>query len=276
MASNSYDAIIVGAGSIGAPAAFSMSRAGLKVLVIDQLSSPGQGSNKRAIGGIRATHSDQAKISLSLRSIEMISQWKDTYGDDIEWVQGGYIFVAYRDEEEQSLKSLLKLQKSLGLSIEWLDAGELLTVAPDLDPDGLRGGTYSPGDGNASPLLLNHACYQHARQSGAEFQFNQAVNGLIIEKGRVAGVSTPTGDYHSPVVVNAAGAWARSFVAMAGLDLPVFPDSHEAAITEPVARFLYPMIVDICPGPGSENIYFYQHATGQIIFCITPQPLIPG
>jgi glycine/D-amino acid oxidase-like deaminating enzyme len=58
--------------------------------------------------------------------------------------------------------------------------------------------------------------------------------------------------------------------------LPVTPDSHEAAITEPVARFLNPMVVDIRPAPGSANYYFYQHATGQVIFCITPNPNIWG
>ena len=32
------------------------------------------------------------------------------------------------------------------------------------------------------------------------------------------------------------------------------------------------MIVDIRPAPGSTNYYFYQHITGQIVFCITPSP----
>jgi sarcosine oxidase subunit beta len=57
---------------------------------------------------------------------------------------------------------------------------------------------------------------------------------------------------------------------------PVNPDSHEAAITEPVAHFLRPMVVDIRPVAGSANYYFYQHATGQILFCITPSPNIWG
>ncbi len=73
-------------------------------------------------------------------------------------------------------------------------------------------------------------------------------------------------------MVNAAGAWANPIGKLVGLDLPVRPDSHEAAITEPVAHFLDPMIVDIRPAPGSANYYFYQHLTGQIIFCITPSP----
>jgi sarcosine oxidase subunit beta len=78
------------------------------------------------------------------------------------------------------------------------------------------------------------------------------------------------------VVVNAAGAWARPVAQMAGLDVPVRPDSHEAAITEAVTRFLDPMVVDIRPAAGSANFYFYQHFTGQIVFCITPSPNIWG
>ena len=73
-------------------------------------------------------------------------------------------------------------------------------------------------------------------------------------------------------MINAAGAKAAEIGKMAGIELPVRSDSHEAAITEPVSRFLGPMIVDIRPAAGSSNYYFYQHITGQIIFCITPSP----
>jgi len=66
-----FDAIVLGAGSIGAPTAYYLAKKGLKVLVLESVPSVGQGSNKRAIGGIRATHSDPAKISLCLRSIEI-------------------------------------------------------------------------------------------------------------------------------------------------------------------------------------------------------------
>jgi sarcosine oxidase subunit beta len=63
---------------------------------------------------------------------------------------------------------------------------------------------------------------------------------------------------------------------MVGLDHQVRPDSHEGGITEPVTRFINPMIVDVRPAPGSANYYFYQLATGQVVFCITPQPSIWG
>jgi sarcosine oxidase subunit beta len=63
---------------------------------------------------------------------------------------------------------------------------------------------------------------------------------------------------------------------MAGLHVPVDPESHEAGITEPVAPFLQPMVIDIRPAEDSSNFYFYQHATGQIAFCLTPSPPMMG
>ena len=271
-----YDVIIIGSGSVGAPAALNLAQAGKKVLVVDGAPSVGQGSNKRAIGGVRATHSDPAKIRLCLRSIEIFRTWQEVYGDDIEWVTGGYSFVAYREQEEQTLKTLLAKQKSLGLNIDWYDRDDLLKIAPGLNKVDLLGGTYSPEDGNCSPLLALHAYYAHACQAGATFRYNEPVTGLVIQSGKIQGVKTSQGEYAADVVINAAGAWARPIGQMAGLDLPVNPDCHEAGITESVAPFLGPMIVDIRPGPGSSNFYFYQHKTGQIIFCITPNPPIWG
>jgi sarcosine oxidase, subunit beta len=276
MSTPHYDVVIIGAGSVGAPAALAMARDGLKVLVVESRPSQGQGSNKAAIGGVRATHSDVAKIRLCLRTIEIMAGWQERYGHDIEWRGGGYVFVAYRDQEESKLKKLLTRQHVHGLDIDWYDAPELLEIVPDLNPDGLLGGTFSPGDGHCSPLLAGHAYYDQAKRHGATFHYNERVTGIVVEGGRVRGVETDRGRYGADVVVNAAGAWARSLGEMVGLDHPVQPDSHEAGITEPVAPFLAPMVVDIRPAPGSANYYFHQLATGQVAFCITPQPQILG
>ncbi|RLC73659.1 MAG: sulfurtransferase [Chloroflexi bacterium] len=276
MTTKVYDAIIVGAGSVGLPAAFYMAQAGLEPLVIDQFASPGQGSNKAAIGGIRATHSAPSKINLCLKSLEIFSTWQETYGDDIEWYQGGYSFVAYGEREERILKDLLKIQQGYGLDIRWLERDDMLEMIPALNSDGIIGGTYSPGDGSASPLLTAHAFYTRAKERGAEFRFRERVTGIIRRRGKVVGVRTDQGGYATETVINAAGPWARALAQMAGLDVPVAPDSHEGGITEPVARFVEPMVVDIRPAEGSKNYYFYQHATGAIIFCITPEPPIVG
>ena len=273
---STYDVIVIGAGSVGVPAALAMAEAGVEVLVLDQFASSGQGSNKAAIGGIRATHSDPAKIRLCLRTLEIVKTWKETHGHNIEWTTGGSSFVAYRDKEEKTLKGLLEVQHAYGLNIDWHDKEELLAIIPDLNRDGLIGGTFSPEDGYCSTLLLGHALYDAAKTAGATFRFNEPVAKILVNDGRIRGVATSTGRYEAPVVINAAGPWARQVGELVGLDHPVRPDSHEGGITEPVAHFLDPMVVDIRPAPGSANYYFFQLATGQVVFCITPSPNIWG
>jgi sarcosine oxidase subunit beta len=280
--SRTYDTIIIGAGSVGTPLAWQLSEAGQKVLVLDPNASVGQGSNKHAIGGVRATHSDPAKIRISLKSIEIFSRWKERYGDDIAWMPSGYAFIAYREREEKILKDLLVIQKSYGLNIDWYDQDGLLQLIPALDPEGLIGGTFSPDDGSASPMLSALAFERQAKECGADFHYHEPVTEMIRWNDCIEGVVTPEREYRSNLVINASGAWAADIAKMAGVDVPVNPDSHEAGITEAVATFKCPMVVDIRPvqavdgTPGSANYYFYQHHTGQVIFCITPNPNIWG
>jgi sarcosine oxidase subunit beta len=272
----SYDLIVIGSGSIGVPVAKEFAQRGQSVLVIESLSSPGQGEDKKAIGGIRASHSDKGKIAVCQRSIEIFSQWKEHYGDDIRWQKNGYSFPAYTAEDEKLLKDLMKIQKGFGLNITWLSPEEYRELNPGITMKELRGSTYSPEDGSASPLLFTQSCYLKAVEHGAAFRFNERVTGLHIAHNKISSVKTNKGVYHAACVLNAAGGNARAVSQLAGVDTPVNPDSHEAGISEPVKPFMGPMVVDMRAEPGSKNFYFYQNSEGQVVFCLTPDPPIWG
>lgn len=276
MTLRSYDCVIAGAGSIGCPTAFYLAKAGFSVLVLDPLPSNGQASNKHAIGGVRATFSDPSKIYLGTNSIRILSSWKENFGDDLEWRSGGYSFPAWDEEGENSLKELLHTQQQLGLNIHWLGREELLERIPDLNSKNLRGGTFSPEDGTASPLKTNVAFYRHACASGVEFRFNERITAVELNGNKVASIRTDKGHYACKYLINAAGAWATELSSMLNLPIPVEPESHEAGITEAVEPMFKAMIVDLRPRLGSNNFYFYQHPTGKIIFCVTPEPPILG
>ncbi|UCG63777.1 MAG: FAD-binding oxidoreductase, partial [Deltaproteobacteria bacterium] len=228
---DAYDLIVIGAGSIGVPVAMEFAKKGQSVLVIDSLASPGQGQDKKAIGGIRATHSDRGKILISQRSIEVFSHWKEMYGDDIQWKSNGYSFPAYTEKDEDMLRDLMKIQQSFGLNIRWLSPEEYRELNSGISMKGLRGSTYSPEDGSASPLLFTQSCYFKSVEYGAEFKFSEPVVGFTIEHGKITSVNTDRGAYHSANVLNAAGAYARGVSQMAGIDIPVNADSHEAGIS---------------------------------------------
>jgi len=273
---NIYDVIIIGAGSIGVPTALNLALQKQKVLVIDGESAAGQQNNKKAIGGVRATHSDYGKINVCKRSIEIMKTWKETWGDDIGWMSNGYSYPAYTEEDEKTLKDLMKVQHSYGLNITWVSPEEYNELVPGINKEGLRGSTYSPEDGSCSPLLLGSAYYFHSLEAKVQYRFREKVIGFDMSQSKIEKVITDKGTYSTGMVINAAGNYGKEIAAMAGLNLPVQPDNHEAGITEPVARFMGPMVVDMRIRPGSENFYFYQNNEGQIVFCITPKPPITG
>jgi sarcosine oxidase subunit beta len=276
VSSGDYDVIVVGAGSVGVPTAMALGEMGVKTLVLDKQPSPGQGENKKAIGGIRATHSDPAKILTCLKSLQIFSTWEEKHKDNIEWLKGGYTFPVYREAEEKALKSIFPVQKKFGLNVDFVSPERIREIVPGINPDGLLGGTFSPDDGSASPLRAVNAFYKRALSLGVHFHFKEGVTRIAVTNGKVAGVTTVKGQYFAPVVVDASGPYSRELSKTAGVDLPVVPDSHEAAITEPVQPFFTCMVVDLRPGPNSKNYYFYQNRLGQVVFCITPEPLLVG
>lgn len=273
---NNFDAIIIGAGSVGTPIAMELASHKMKVLVIDKNPSPGQGQNKCAIGGVRATFSAPGKIEVCRQSLEILSTWKEKYGDEIGWVKGGYLFPVYSRELEDQLKDLLKIQKQHGLNIDWISPEKIKELVPGINTDQLRGGTYSPDDGNVSPLRTINAIYRKALSMGAQFNFNETVTGILTRRQKVTGVRTDKNNYYCDILVNAAGANAREIGKMTNLDVQVFPDMHEAGITEPVEKFFNPLVVDLRERPGSSNFYFYQNFWSKIVFCLTPHPPLWG
>jgi len=273
-----FDAIVIGAGSVGNPTAYFLAREGLRVLVLDELASSGQGQNKAAIGGVRATHSDPAKIRIAQQSLDIFTHWKETTGTDIGWKPGGYCFPAFDENVESTLRKLLPIQKNFHLNIDWLDVEGIRRVVPGINPSGLRGGTYSPEDGQVSPLRASEAFTNEAIRLHAEYRYRESVLSLVMEDHTVTGVRTDREEYRAPVVINAAGAHATRIAELAGLDLPVRPESHEAGISAPVREFLDPLVVDLRPGPEGKtiNFYFGQDSDGQIIFCYTPKERFSG
>jgi sarcosine oxidase subunit beta len=270
--------LIIGAGTVGMPSAYFLAQEGFDVTVIDKEMAPGQGDFKAAIGGVRATHSEPAKILICKDSLRTFSSWKERTGTDIGWKMGGYCFPVYREQDEELLKDMLSVQRKYDLRIDWLDADGIKKAVPGISENGLRGGTLSIEDGQASPLLFASSLTAETKSLGVNFRLGESVEQILLEDGGVVGVKTNRSVINGDVVLVAAGAQAGVIAATAKVNVPVFPDSHEAGISMPVAQFLDPLVVDLRPGPEGKtsNFYFGQTHEGSIIFCYTPSPIIPG
>ena len=268
----SFDTIIIGSGVIGLSAAFHLSKRGLKVLVLEK-NFPGSGSTTRCIGGIRQQFSTEASIKLMQESMKQFQQMEEEFGFSVEFHQGGYLFLAYSQVDLDSFKTVARLQKSLGLDIRILSVQECLEIVPCLNPENLLGCVYSPDDGQAYPFKVIAGYIQEIRKARSVIRSFVEVTKMIVEGERIMGVILKGGEkIFGDTVINAAGPWAGEVGQMAGVELPIFPEKHEALITDRQKRLFETMIVDYRP----DGCYFQQLINGQIIGCYTPIPNQPG
>src|SRR5262249_13967583 len=88
------DAVVVGAGVIGASCAVHLARAGLRVTIVDRATGPGGGSTARATGGFRAQYATAINIRLSLLAREHLRGFRDDTGVDPGFQPVGYLWLA--------------------------------------------------------------------------------------------------------------------------------------------------------------------------------------
>src|SRR5215472_1016685 len=89
----SADALVIGAGAVGASCAFHLARAGLRTVVIDQFGGPAEGSTGRCFASVRAQWADDLNIELSWRSIQAFRSFPEEHGVDVGYTASGYLFA---------------------------------------------------------------------------------------------------------------------------------------------------------------------------------------
>ncbi len=269
----SADAIVIGGGIIGAATGYYLAKKGLKVLLLER-DFPCSGSTGRCIGGIRAQFTHDLTIRVMVLSIKMFSELHLELGRNIEWYQGGYLFLAFDENRKKAFLQAIEIQRRYGLKVDFISPQECSRIVPGLNPEGLLGGAFCPTDGQANPFKVTYGYLEGMKRLGSRVLVQTEVKKIKVKNGRVISVVTAQGEeFFAPVVLNAGGPWAKEVGKLAGVELPVEPDRHEALVTEAVERCLEPMLVDYRP----DGCYFVQHyATGHFLGCYTPVPIVPG
>ena len=236
MANKKYDAIIIGAGIIGAPIAFELAKKGYKTLNVDKLPTSGYGSTSNSCAIVRAHYSTQDGVAMAYEGFKYWSDWAN-YLECVD--ESG--MAEFRNTGSILLKSqghdwrkVVKHYDAVGVdykewSMEELDKhidiyshGQFWPPSrPEEDdhftePKGeLEGCVFCPGGGYVNdPQLSTHNVQRAAENKGGEFIFNAEVVDVRSKDGKVVGITLKDGtQIDAPIVVNAAGP--HSFVVNA-------------------------------------------------------------
>lgn len=267
------DAVVIGGGIIGAATGYYLSKKGLRVLLLER-DFPCSGSTGRCIGGIRAQFTHDLTIRVMLKSIKMFQELDKELNRDIEWYAGGYLFLAFDEERKKAFLQAIEIQRRYGLKVKFISPDDCCRIVPGLNSLGLLGGAWCPTDGQANPFQVTYGYLEGMKRLKSKVFVYTEVKRIHVKNSRVISVVTNQGEeIFTPVIVNAAGPWAKDIGRLANVTVPVEPDRHEALVTEAVERCLEPMLVDY----RSDGCYFVQHyKTGHFLGCYTPVPIVPG
>jgi sarcosine oxidase subunit beta len=232
----SAEVVVIGGGCMGASVAYHLASVGIKnVVLVERESALGTGSTGRNAGGVRHQFSHEANVKLSQESIALFERFEDEVGAPIDFHQHGYLFLL-SEPHEAAFRRNIEMQRRLGVDVDWLTASEAAALAPGLVTDGVTAATYCARDGICDPNGVTMGFAQAAQKKGVTIQRNTTVTGVRVEAGRVRAVETDHGTIETRVVVNAAGPWAKSIGAMAGVDVPIEPLRRHIFIAQPPAH----------------------------------------
>jgi sarcosine oxidase subunit beta len=246
----SADIVIIGAGAIGASIAYQLGRRGARDVVVLERDAVGAGSTSKAAGGIRVQFATRVEIELSLRAIAFFKRFEDEMGVPCDFHQEGYLFVVTDEPTLARFRENVALQRSMGADVRVIAPDDARALVPALNMDDALAAVWGPADGHASPNDVVQAYAAQARARGVRIVEGTPVTGIVVERGRVAGVLTPAGPIATRLVVNAAGPWAPLVGRMAGLDLPVDPRRRHIFVTDAFDGIRHPLPLVTDTGSG--------------------------
>lgn len=242
----SYDAIVIGAGVIGSSVAYHLARLGARqVLVLDRLQI-GAGTSTQSSGILRTHYSVIENVELARRSWSVFQDFAGYLGDEdasAGLVKCGYLICAPDGPKLEPLRQSLAGQERMGVEVRLLDrdaARELLPIA-HFDDAALIG--YEPEAGFADAYLVATGFARAARRLGVKIMEGVNVERLLVEGGKVVGVQTRQGTFHSHTVISTQNIWATDIEQWTGVPTPVKPERHAVLALEGPEAYSFQMPV---------------------------------
>jgi FAD-dependent oxidoreductase domain-containing protein 1 len=248
------DVVIVGAGAMGASAAFWLTRLapGLSVRVLEADPSYARAATALSVASIRQQFSTPANVAVSRFGIDFIRNFARWTGlppgqADLGLRENGYLFLAASREARGVMEDLAAMQRAAGAATEVLSPAEIAARFPWMETDDLSAASFGPRDeGWFDNMGLLGGLRSAARAQGARFDRGRVV-AVDVRGGAAVGVTLEDGTrIAADAVVLAAGTRVNALLGPLGLGVPVEPRKRTVFVIDaPDARHPdAPLVID--------------------------------
>jgi sarcosine oxidase subunit beta len=231
-----FDAVVVGAGAVGAATSYYLAKEGLRTAVVER-GDVCSGASSACDGNILVVLKEPGPmIPLTLASIDLYKELQEEIGDTFEFHQRGSTLVCEDEGDVVFCGDLMKKQLAMGLPVRWLDWSAIHEREPLLAED-VPGAIECDVDCSLNPMLATYSLARAARRLGVVFKTSCAVNAICADaRGGIWSVNTDQETLAARYVINCAGAWAPFVGRMAGIDIPILPRRGHILVTESAPR----------------------------------------
>jgi glycine/D-amino acid oxidase-like deaminating enzyme len=214
----SANVVIIGAGIVGAAAAFYIARRGLSVALIEK-GNVGCEQSSRSWGWCRQQNRDAREMPLAVLAMRLWDEAAAAIGEDLGFRRCGLVYASDDEKQLAEWEKWQDVAREFGVETGMLSAVEATQKIPALKRK-WRGGLHAPRDGKAEPALAAPVFASGARKLGATIHQHCAAYGVELANGAVQGVHTEKGYVAADAVLVAAGAWASAFCHSLGISFP--------------------------------------------------------
>jgi glycine/D-amino acid oxidase-like deaminating enzyme len=244
-----HDAIVVGAGLVGAAIAFGLAREGRRVALLDE-GDVALRASRGNFGQVWVQDKGVGVPGYQRWTRESALAWKDLdrelaerTGLGCSLVQpGGLSFCFDETAFEARTRLMQRMQREagdFGFEFCMLRRHELATSGLPLPPLGpkVTGASYTPYDGHVNPLRLLRALHQASIEAGVDYLPATSVQSVDAAPGAFT-VHAGSQRIEAGTLVLAAGFDNLRLAPMVGLACPVAPNRGQILVTEKVQPVL--------------------------------------
>jgi sarcosine oxidase subunit beta len=257
------DIIIIGGGVMGASAAYHLAKRGVKnIVLLEKEEFFGTGATGRCAGGVRYQFSTEINVKLSQESLPMIERFKEEIGQDVNYIQCGYLLIATNEKDAVTFKHNVELQNRLGVPTQLLSGDDVRARLPLMKFDDAIAGTFNQKDGIVDPNGVVMGYVSAAQKMGVQAISKAEVTGITVSGGEVQAVQTSLGEVQTRMVLNVAGPWSGLIGQMAGVSHPIVPLRRQMFTTNPLKEVPadFPFVIDF-----AKSLYFHREGEGLLI-----------